>query len=697
VINEESRSVLETLARSFTNRDDLIVTWGTAPCTDFNKIYIRKKETIVPGVECAPGELWLSQKAIIAHESAHLLFTDESAWKSFCQWPLEANILNIIEDARVERAMTNLFPGVLRWFRFANEYIFVNRKNWTDLQPQDLALHELCSYAVVGRIHDELPEKERKFVQECAPYVDRGRVAKTTEDAAKEAAGIVEIYRRYYWEPPSLPEPEISFSVQPISAPDGELDPRRKPKLKPLHEKPEGGKPEGKEPADDIESRDDDIEPDEITSDKTASRTAKTETGDSKHETVSDGEPSDGEPSDGEPADGETVDGEPADGKPADGGPSGEAAGESGEPDGTDSCGSPDESSGKSGESPSGEGSKEPGSETCSESDDDLLTGIDDLIEKSEKEVARLSSPKTEEVPEEEKIEITEDDIKEKFSLTRCHSSRRLIFRNVGSYPEKKSELERIVHTTALLTANEIKKILEFRRGGTRRCLPKGRLDRSSLWKVAVKEPNIFMRKDAPSDKPDLAVYLLIDCSGSMAVNRVRKRDCSRLYCAAEAGMLLHKVCSDLNIPHAVTGFTTEDFSVCPTVHYRLKEFHEKEAKIEAILKEVYCADNVDGFSIRASATELLCRPEPNKVLFVISDGVPYAAYDYRDMQAVEDTAKAVRETISYGIGVIGIFIGDNYEAKYAKKLYPYLIFMDAADLPVILAKTLKTVITNPA
>jgi len=690
MITEEARLVLETLARSFTDRNDLKVAWDSFPCTDFKKIYLKRENTIVPGVECTPGELWLSRKASVAHESAHLLFTDEKAWNGFCKGPLEAQVLNIIEDARVERAMANLFPGTLRWFRFLNEYIFVNRDNWKSLPPEEQALQELCAYAVVGRIHDELPEKQKSFIRECAPYVDQGRVSKTTEDAAKKAAAVVEIYKRYYGELPSLPEPEIVFSAKPISAPEGELDPRRKPKLKPLHEKPEGGKPEGKEPADDIESRDDDIEPDEITSDKTASRTAKIETGDSKHETVSDGEPSDGEPSDGEPADGETVDGEPADGKPADGGPSGEAAGESGEPDGTE-----DESSGKSGESPSGEGSKEPGSETCSESDDDLLTGIDDLIEKSEKEVARLSSPKTEEVPEEEKIEITEDDIKEKFSLTRCHSSRRLIFRNVGSYPEKKSELERIVHTTALLTANEIKKILEFRRGGTRRCLPKGRLDRSSLWKVAVKEPNIFMRKDAPSDKPDLAAYLLIDCSGSMTWSVPGRRG-SRLKYAAEAGMLLHKVCSRLNIPHAVTGFTTESFFTVDVLHYRLKEFHEKEARIEAMLREVECADNVDGFSIRVAATELLCRAETNKILIVISDGVP-CALEYRDREAVDDTIKSVREVASSGVGVIGIFIGDKIGAELAKIIYPHLIYLDAGNLPYILARTLKTVITTPA
>ena len=74
---EEARSVLETLARSFTDHDNLSVAWDSFPCTDFKKIYVQKSETIVPGVECTPGELWLSRKASVAHESAHLLFTDE--------------------------------------------------------------------------------------------------------------------------------------------------------------------------------------------------------------------------------------------------------------------------------------------------------------------------------------------------------------------------------------------------------------------------------------------------------------------------------------------------------------------------------------------------------------------------------------------------------------------------------------------
>jgi len=672
---EEARSVLETLARSFTDRDNLSVAWDSFPCTDFKKIYVQKSETIVPGVECTPGELWLSRKASVAHESAHLLFTDEKAWNGFCKGPLEAQVLNIIEDARVERAMANLFPGTLRWFRFLNEYIFVNRDNWKSLPPEEQALQELCAYAVVGRIHDELPEKQKSFIRECAPYVDQGRVSKTTEDAAKKAAAVVEIYKKYYGKPLTLEMPAIVFSVRPVPSPEGELDPRRKPKL-PFPEDIGMGlsppdteeKPDSHDPAPDSTEPETEPEPDEG-SDKPAS-------GDDAPKETEGSTPGGADDAAGDEDSDEVPGDNPApDGREALSGAPGELPTDTTETDEPIYC--------------------DPIKPAYDDQDDDLLSGMDDLLKKSEKEAEKLSTPK-DEVPEEETIEITKDDVKERFSLGGIHHGRQLLFKDTESYSETKAKLERDVQFTVMQTINEVRKILESRKGGTRRCLPKGRLDRSSLWKVAVKEPNIFMRKDAPSDKPDLAVYLLIDCSGSMTWRSVPGRRGSRLEYAAEAGMLLHKVCSRLNIPHAVTGFTTESFFTVDVLHYRLKEFHEKEARIEAMLREVDCADNVDGFSIKAAATELLCRHESNKILIVISDGVPYAL-EYRDREAVDDTIKSVREVTSSGVGVIGIFIGDKTGAEFAKIIYPHLIYLDAGNLPYILARTLKTVITTPA
>jgi hypothetical protein len=239
MLTEESRSVLETLARSFTDRDDLVIEYGNTPCTDFRKIFIRNDATIFPGVDCTPGELWLSQKANTAHESAHLLFTSEKAWKSFCRGLIKKHILNIVEDARVEKAMANFFPGTLRWFRFSNEYAFIKNSAWKYFPQQDLALYELCLYAVVGRVHDEIPENEKRFVQECAPHIDKGRASATTEGAAEEAAKIVEIYKTYYGLLPTLPEPKIAFGAEPKSSPEGKLDPRRKPKLEPIKDQPE--------------------------------------------------------------------------------------------------------------------------------------------------------------------------------------------------------------------------------------------------------------------------------------------------------------------------------------------------------------------------------------------------------------------------------------------------------------------------
>jgi hypothetical protein len=644
MIKEEMRSVLETLARSLTSRDDLSVVWGYMPCTDYDKIYIRSDEDIVPGVDCTPGESWLSKKAIIAHESAHLLFTSEKDWKDFCRSSSsdspEAHILNIVEDARVERAMANLFPGTLRWLRFSNEYIFVNKTNWATLPPQDQALYELCSYAVVGRIHDDLAEQERKFVQECAPYIDRGRISATTKEAARETEKIVEIYKKYYGKKPTLPEPEISFSLKPVSSPDGELDPRRMSKLAPMEKEPleqeESDEGTDANPTVEDDSTGDDASEDTDTDyacDDTGDTTKANEVPDDTHADDDCEEELEGD--DSNPVSGDT----------------GEASGGDGK--------------------------------------DDLLSDIDDLLEKSEEEAKRLSSP---DEPTEEPVEVTKEEVAGKFSMV-SHERRGFRYETIQGDDLNRAEIEKEIHPSAVRTANEIRKILESRRGGKRKGIPKGYLDRSALWKVAVREPHIFMRKNAPSIHPDLALYLLLDCSGSMRL----QVDCHpRLYHAAKAGILLHKVCKMLDIPHASAGFTTENLESDSVVHYKLKEFHDTEANIDSVFN-VSLSHNIDGFSIKTAASELLTRPESNKVLFVISDGLPGGVY-YGGNAAVNDTAVAVREALSYGIGTIGMFIGNKSGVKKAKRIYQHLIYLEqTAYLPFAIAKTLKTLITSRA
>ena len=53
---------------------------------------------------------------------------------------------------------------------------------------------------------------------------------------------------------------------------------------------------------------------------------------------------------------------------------------------------------------------------------------------------------------------------------------------------------------------------------------------------------------------------------------------------------------------------------------------------------------------------------------------------------------------MTYGIGTIGMFIGHKSDVDSAKYIYPHLIFLEeTTNLPYIIARTLKTVITNPA
>ena len=301
-------------------------------------------------------------------------------------------------------------------------------------------------------------------------------------------------------------------------------------------------------------------------------------------------------------------------------------------------------------------------------------------------EAEKLSRPKSDEPVE--VAQITKEDVSEKFSMA-SHRKRSLVFMDVKGNPSLKAAIEKGVHPTVIQTVNEVRKILQSRRGGKRRCIPKGYLDKAALWKVAVKEPNIFMKKNAPSNDPDLAVYLLLDCSGSM-------RALGRLYDASKAGVILHNVCRELNIPHAAKGFTTDICTPLENVlHYNFKEFHESKAKIESMVEECICIENVDGYSIRVAASELLTRPETNKVLFVISDGLPEAT-KYGGKRAVDDTARAVREAMAYRIGVIGIFIGDERNAEDARYIYPSLVFLEkTVNLPFILAKNLEKVITS--
>lgn len=82
-----------------------VVIDGDTACTDGHTIYL-------PSLPLDSDESLLVQvRGFIDHESAHIRFTDFEAFQRNVENPVLKYIINIIEDWRVEKAMSGIFPG----------------------------------------------------------------------------------------------------------------------------------------------------------------------------------------------------------------------------------------------------------------------------------------------------------------------------------------------------------------------------------------------------------------------------------------------------------------------------------------------------------------------------------------------------------------------------------------------------------
>ncbi|SHE95722.1 von Willebrand factor type A domain-containing protein [Desulfofundulus australicus DSM 11792] len=801
-LQELKRVRLQSLARVLSNKGDLTLMFGAGAYTDLKNITLVPFEgQIEPGVPASEKECWLALKASCAHEAGHIRFTDKNIWQEARRrgGNLLAHILNIIEDARVERCMANIYPGAMLWFRFMNDYIFVNRKDW-GTGPRAL-LGALVCYAVVGRVPDSIASQEdvMELVRKCAPHIDAGRLAKDTRGALECAAEILDIVKDYF-SSYTLPEEVFTAGTEsPEEAPEGELDPRREPKLpeisrKEFHshcgeeKKDEGGAREDRDekesfdtdgsgdktghgerldepgsgegersvslvpPGEEDSSKEDSPEGDFLEED--FSEEDSPEEDSFEEDSFMDGSPgSDSSKNDSsrEPPEEEYGGGKypeedlpeeepekfPGDESPSEGESPGsedlvtieEDDGDSSEEEFPDDEGFPEleeledslddlpegkfpdegfleeEFEGDLPEegSPEGNGDESPDEEWGSETPLELPGGgepsgddidMDDYLELLESAGEELETIETAasrvaklEIPA---ADISEEEIVKELSRD-IHKGVEFILKKIDPDRYARSQYEKLyseVKGYISRTVDEIRRVLEYRAAVRERNLRKGKLDCGALWKLRTGDPKIFYKVNEPGDIPRLAVYLLVDCSGSMTGPSI--------HAAKSAACLLYEVCEKLKIPVNVTGFTGEVSSWSDVTHYRAVGFGEADRK-HAIARLDAFSQNRDGYSIRVAARELLLRNEEQKVLIVLSDGVPFMPYrGYGGETGVRDTALAVRETEKMGIGVIGLYFGPENYLVQAQKIYNNLVYVrDIGVLPRALGRVLKKVIAG--
>lgn len=206
-----------------------------------------------------------------------------------------------------------------------------------------------------------------------------------------------------------------------------------------------------------------------------------------------------------------------------------------------------------------------------------------------------------------------------------------------------------------------------------------GRLDKRIVRAVTDERPRLFYHKRARGQEFDVAMQILVDCSGSMY---------RQLEALKPILFLFHETCRRLRIPHDVCGFwedtrydrarqqaipMTHLFHVIP---YAQSHRADIGASIDLLEPQL---DNRDGLAIREVGKALCARRERQKWLIVLSDGEP-AAQDYRD--AVIDTKNAVRFIEGQGVHVVHLCMSDapDTRERLAKMYGTHVSVIDDID-----------------
>lgn len=192
---------------------------------------------------------------------------------------------------------------------------------------------------------------------------------------------------------------------------------------------------------------------------------------------------------------------------------------------------------------------------------------------------------------------------------------------------------------------------------------------------------HFFYNRKLPVDKPQIAVGLLVDESGSMSIG-------DRITKARAAALVLYDFCQGLEIPAMVYGHT-EDFTN-PTVHlFAYAEFESVDGKDKFRMMDMSSrSNNRDGAALRYVGERLLTRDEEIRILIILSDGQP-AANGYWGTEANADLRGIAKEYENKGIKIFAGAIGD--DKAEIESIYG-AAFLDLSNLKKLPANLTKLI-----
>lgn len=227
-----------------------------------------------------------------------------------------------------------------------------------------------------------------------------------------------------------------------------------------------------------------------------------------------------------------------------------------------------------------------------------------------------------------------------------------------------------------------------------------GRLHAANLSRLAVGDGRVFRKRHETTSK-DVAVSLVIDCSGSMSG--------SKIHTATQAAYALSSVLERIGISHEVVAFTTgQPCADYGTLEAEAKKIGRGFTRVEALympiikgfnerlkteVKERFgwlpncriLRNNIDGECVEIAARRLMARRESGKVMIVLSDGAPACQ---GDMYALQRHLKQVVKNVEKaGVKTVGIGI----QSSEVTKFYPKnIVLNNVAELPDRVIKELR-------
>jgi hypothetical protein len=117
---------------------------------------------------------------LVAHESAHAIFTPNEDWRDFAKCPKD--FVNIIEDARIEKLMKRKYPGLRK--SFAGGYKELNDQDFFGIGGDDLN-----TYSLIDRLNLHFKVGASALI----PFADDEQVFVTRTDDAETFEEVCQI------------------------------------------------------------------------------------------------------------------------------------------------------------------------------------------------------------------------------------------------------------------------------------------------------------------------------------------------------------------------------------------------------------------------------------------------------------------------------------------------------------------------